>query len=354
MWILVRVLIAIVALIARLGFFFFRPEAERVIDGVHRFRRVRKYKGRVTRIDMGLALEGPVFFHLTPESSLDRLFKHLGVAEEIQADDSRFDRRVYIACDHPFLAVILRRNAAARAAILSIFNCGFKRIWTDGHVLWIRTSTHAEISPGSWRLLTNLRESIKTLQSELPHRFKDPFVWKALCIEALTWSIAGYAITAATEYIIVKQDCHLDPDAVMHTGIVAAVVLFVLLLLLIGLVLRKSSRGHRIIIESAILLALSLPVAGIQLVSDLNRGLDRAPSKIETRTIKGVEKRAHRASRGRISYTYHLHLVPSDAPLDEICVTESVFDRAAPEKKLEMVLGPGWLGLPWYRELNIH
>lgn len=89
------------------------------------------HKGKVTRLDLGMRLSG-VPFSLTREGPIDRIFKALGFSEEIQTGDSPFDGAVYIACDHPALASLLSRDAAARGAILAVLSAGFEKITSRG------------------------------------------------------------------------------------------------------------------------------------------------------------------------------------------------------------------------------
>jgi hypothetical protein len=123
--------------------------------------------------------------------------------------------------------------------------------------------------------------------------------------------------------------------------------------------MRGSSRGHRIIVESAIVLVLGLPVAGIQVVGDSNRALDDAPPALVTRTIGYCEVREHRGRRGRRWYSYHVWLAPAvEHPAGpslpaEIEVTRSICNRAAAGDAIELEIGPGRWSIPWYRSIRV-
>ena len=54
------------------------------------------------------------------ESSTDRLFKSLGLANEVQTGDSRFDSNIYVTCDHTGLREVLRSHEGVRKAVLKI------------------------------------------------------------------------------------------------------------------------------------------------------------------------------------------------------------------------------------------
>jgi hypothetical protein len=121
--------------------------------------------------------------------------------------------------------------------------------------------------------------------------------------------------------------------------------------------MHNSSRGHRIVVESAVVLLLALPITGMQIASDANRALDRSDSVYAAGRIAGLETRRHRRRSGSYN-TFHVFLAPTTerAAIDlprEIVVPVDVFERAGTGKTLEAELGRGWLGRPWYRAIRI-
>ena len=79
MWILVRALIALVALAVRAWSIAFPPRQHGEVAGIPSYvRKSMSNRRRVSRLDLGLALEGPVVFRLTREGRADRLFKRIG------------------------------------------------------------------------------------------------------------------------------------------------------------------------------------------------------------------------------------------------------------------------------------
>lgn len=76
------------------------------------------------------------------------------------------------------------------------------------------------------------------------------------------------------------------------------------------------------------------------------------------REILTAEKREHRGRRGRTWYTYHLQLADTREPASIevpgwLSVDRSVWAAAARGRLLELRIGQGWLGHPWYRELRV-
>ena len=356
MWILLRVLAACVAFVWKYSAQVSnrQPTGER--HGVPYFIALRKHKGKVSRIDIGVPLQGPVIFTLGREGGWDSFFKAVGIATEMQTGDVRFDGKVYVACDHPFLGSLLKSDLAARERILKLFDAGFKQIHSDGVRLWARASSLPDPPESYVETLLELRQEIRELESTMPSHWSDPFLRRAVVIEAFIWSILAYAIGSAAESAVFREDYHLSQGDVIRDGLAAAGLLFLALLLAIVVIMKGSSKGHRLIAESALVLCVGLPVATIQIVSDINRGFDSSPGMVTAVKIVDVEKREHRGRRGRRWYSYHFHVDSTGAPgtiPPSIEVSPQLFGEGAPGRELEITIGQGRLGHAWYRQQRV-
>lgn len=357
MWILARALLSVLALAARLRRRLGPLQPQGDLGGTPYFVITHTHKGKVTELQLGMPLKTAVALRLTREGLLDRFFKACGLSEEIQTGDGAFDPSVYIACDHPFVAECLRRNAAARELVLEVMRRGFGRIWTDGEKLWMSSTSVFEAAATDLRLLDLLQRALLELESGLPSRLEDAFLRRALFMEGLSWAIAAYALAAFIEFTAIREDVYLDPARLITAGCLASLLLFLGLMALAVTLLRGSSRGHRFLAETGILLLLGLPLAGPQLVSDLNRAFDRfEPILIERRILRAeIEERRRR--RGRRYKIYHLYLEPSrgaSLPVsDHIRVAGPVFVKAAPGRVVRLRIGRGWLGHRWYRAIEV-
>ncbi|MCE9598767.1 MAG: hypothetical protein K8S54_12435 [Spirochaetia bacterium] len=292
----------------------------------------------------------PVIFHLTLEGYWDRLFKSLGLAEEFQTRHAEFDRTIYIACDHFLFMGILKEEDEARQVILELFKTGFQSIYSDGETLWMSSTTHHFFNEEAYRRLMELKSAMAPLQKAPP--MLDLFARKAVVMETITLALLGYAAVALAELFLGHGDSHLDVDPIVVHGLILAAVLFLLLCVAIVFLFRGSSRGHRIIIENAFLLLIALPTAGIQSVSDLNRGFDDSPS-IHVETV--ILDKDYRRKRRRTRYYVHPEnrFVQEGVSLPErIRVSEDDFSRARVGGRMRLEIGAGWLGHPWYRKIN--
>ena len=354
MLILARAAIAFIALAARLKGRLSAHTPKRQFEGIPYYENETRHKGRVTAVAYAMPLKSPVHFHLTQEGGLDRFFKALGISQEFQSVDDRFDAAVYVACDHPFFGEQLQRSPAARKAVLDAFGSGVTRIWTDGELLWMSTvSPFTGVRPD---LLKSLRQALLPLESGRPEHGEDRFVRRAVFIEGLVWALTAYAAAGFFEGAAFREDYHLDSTALFQAGMLASAALVAGLFALAAALLKGSSRAHRWLVEIGLMLLLSAPIAGLQLVSDLNRGLDREASVDLACSLQRTEIREHRGRRGRRYYTYHFTLNPCDGrglPLPrEIEVSASTYQGSAAGSAVTLRVGRGALGHPWYRSIE--
>ncbi len=358
MWIAIRLVLALVGfLIRRIR----RGPAGKVnghFEGLPYFADVDRSKRGITGFTLSTARRSPTWVRLHAESALDRWFKRIGVANESQTGDESFDDEVYVASDHPHVATILRETPELRAAIRDAFVRGYRRVQFDGHSVSIERRSSEPPGDNDLRVLARIHAASAAFEDEMPSRFADPFLWRALAVEGLIWSLFGYAVGGLLEFMIDREDLHLHGGEVVKLGLLVAAAAYVLLGAVIVLWMRGSSRGHRVIVESAVVLLLGLPVASIQAVADTNRALDDAPAVTITRVVERCEVREHRGRRGRRSYSYHLRLEAAREPghtelPDEIEVTSALCRASSEGASIEFTVGPGRWGLAWYRRIRV-
>ena len=359
MWIVLRLVLAVIGF----GIRQLRRRSPPKPDGEHAgapyYLELHKDKQqKTTGFSIGMPLRAPTWIRMHVESGFDRFFKRLGLANESETGDAGFDARIYVTCDHGFVATLLRDSPALRAAILRGFELGFRRIRYDGVAIWLDRCSRPPLSPAHLDALAALHAASAPLAAEVPSRFADRFLWKALVVEGLTWSLLGFAIGAAIEQVAHREDYHVRPSHVVIAGLAAAMVGLIVVVAIIALWLRGSSRGHRLIVESGFVLLLGLPVTGIQVVGDTNRALDDAPSTVVVRHADHCETREHRSRRGRRTYTYHLWLLPTPEQVGpalprSIEVTRALCGATSPGTAVELSIGPGRWGLPWYRRIRV-
>lgn len=357
MWIFLRLMLALAGFAIRTLARRRKPKEAGQHEGTPYTSNIFTAKGQTKGFEIGMPRTTPTWIRLHRESAADRAFKAMGIANEIQTGDAAFDDQVYVTCDHPHVATVLSQSKELRDAIREVFDNGYDKIFFDGE--YVRATKKCDHAPTKrdLELLHLVFAASWKLSDAPPSRLSDRFFWKALVVEGVIWSIAGYAIGATFEQVFAKEDLHVDAWAVWKTGFLVAGIAFGVLLLVIALWMRGSSRGHRVIIESAIVLLLGLPVASTQAVSDTNRSLDDKPAAITETTFSGCEIREHRGRRRRRHYSYHLHVNEAGGPLPrEIEITRALCNAAntnGDDHAVTIAVGPGKWGLPWYRWIRI-
>ena len=298
-------------------------------------------------------------FRLHPESWLDRFLKGWGLAAEFQTGDPSFDERVYLACDHPGFLLGLRDAPAVRGRIVELLEQGYRHVHSDGSTLWATKKSRQSPATADILAIVRLGAALEEMSPDLQRRLVDPYARRIVLIEATVWSLVAYAAVAFVESYVVASSHHLDGGGLVPLGVATGAVLGLGFLALTFLLLRGSALGHRVVIESGMLLALSVPVAGLQLVSDANRGLDGAEPIRVVAPITAAEMVEHRGRRGRHWYSYHVGVdvdraEPALPALPRsIQVDAELFEDARRGGRFEMLIGPGWLGHPWYRSTRV-
>jgi len=311
--------------------------------------------GRITSMSVGVPLARGVSFALTREGKWDRWFKRLGFSEEFQTGSPEFDDRIYVACDAPSFREALQDRERARLAVLFMIDkLHVTRVHSDGRMLWC-VATPAGDDPVAADLLKPLealRVELDPLLTGTPGLFGDPVARRALLAQAVAWSLAGYAAVGVLEFAAHGEDYHADPGKLLLLGLEVAAVTGALLLAGVAFLLGRSSRSHRVLVESALVILLSVPAFGIQVVSDFNRSGAQGPSVVQEVVVQQAWRETHRGKHG-VSYSYHFSPADGRAGLPKsIEVTREVHATLANGRKVRIELAPGRLGIRWYRSIN--
>lgn len=234
---------------------------------------------------------------------------------------------------------------------------GAEKIWSDGRQLWFSCSSRLPPGPAEQGLLLQLVQALNPVVPATSQQ-PTPYLWRYLTIDGFVWALFGYALMSALEWRLQHNDYHLEQTVLLQSGFAVGLLLLAGLMLMIVLLLRGSSRSHLLITESFLLLMLAMPVCGTQLVSDLNRSQDQAAPKQVLLRINKVEKQSRTGKGWLPRHRYYLQLAQTSTvfgtPVPQtIEVTEAIYNKAAVDLQLLLVVKPGWLHLPWYQRMEI-
>ena len=356
MWIALRIALAVVGLAIRLRHRRSQPAADGKRGDTPYFV-VKKKVGGEPGFAIGMPLESPAWIRLHRGTWANHLAKRLRVSSEVHTGDPKFDDDIYITCDHPAAPGLFAERADLRAAVIAALEAGYRHIEFDGSNVWIRRASSAVAPSGAdISLLDAIHTAAKPLEAGLPHRFADNFIWHALVLEALVWTILVYAVAAFLRFYIRFVDIHVFRTAIALRAIPVALVLLALVLFLVYRWMRGTPRGQLLIVESVAVLVVGLPIASLQVVADTNRGLDTSEPTIVSRTFDHCETREHRRERATW-YSHHVWLRESGgepALPTNIRVPDEVCAAGKPGDTIEITLGAGRWGVPYYRKIQIH
>lgn len=364
MWIVIRLVLALLGFSVRQWRRGRLGKASGDYKGATYYVREHKDKKEIKSITLGMELPTPTWIRMHRESSFDRFCKKVGIANEQETGFRDFDDQVYVTCDHPTVARVLASDARLRTAVLAALGLGADKeggaegIRYDGTALWMEGIRKSEVTPELLGRLAELRLASAAISNEPRRWLADRFLWRALLVEGVLWAIAGYAIGGVAEHIAHAEDFHVWPLSLIMTGLVVALAALLSLLTVLALWLRGSSRGHRLLVESAILLTLGLPIASIQAVADTNRFLDDAPSRVIV--VDAFTCEAHRrfASKRSKRYAVAVAVRRDDAGARDVAlplnidVSPAICSRIGESNELQLEIAPGRWGLPWYRSMR--
>jgi hypothetical protein len=322
---------------------------------------ISKGKGdHVNYTEYSTELKSRSVFRLTHESWIDRVCKKIGFATELQTGDAAFDSSVYIACDSPLFHAAVKDTPDIRNAVTTLMQMGAKSLTSNGKKLTVRLPGDRSSELPIATLLVKLTSLLRAEESRVMTLRRDPFLAKAVAIEAVIWGLSAYTVLGVSASFASQRDLYFNLFPVFVKSFWVGGALTIGLVLLIRLILKGSSRSHRIIIESAIALGLSLPFAAYHIVSDVNISLDTHAPVVVERKILGTRMKTHRSRRGR-SYTYHLNIDKGQKERgitlsDSVQVEREDFDSASTDtqrKSARLTVGPGYLGLTYLKDLEI-
>ncbi|AOS43336.1 hypothetical protein Verru16b_00379 [Lacunisphaera limnophila] len=277
--------------------------------------RGRNRHKELVKLYWGLECPTTLVFSLRTESGVDRFLKAMGLTMEVETGDEAFDRRVFVEGDHPTLQRLLEEDTGFRTAVSTLMARDAARIFSDGRHLWVESAKLEHAAREDLQTLHRIVGVLRRAEREAGPRRFDRFLWTAIGVEALVWSVALYGVPGLVEVLhreiaLGHGRMYFDPWALVEPGLRVAVGAFVALLGVVVGLLRGSSRGRRVMAECGLVLLIGLPLSGIQVVDDYNRSRDAAPVAVHEYRVTAKEERTHRRRRGGRSTTYVLHLEP--------------------------------------------
>jgi hypothetical protein len=334
--------------------------------GPHRFdlQEVR-HKERLRLVRLGMKAPAGLNFRVRAERSHDRFFKWLGVTSEFQTRDAEFDRRVYVESDARAVAILLKRNAQLRTALVNIFvyakarrlrrmrlRCANKRVWLEfsPKVANDLFAAKTYLAP----LLHAISSGLECLDLPTEYR-RDGFVWRAAA--ALAFSTATLALGAfgLARSMMGRTDI-LDPMLLFAACLIPALVLTAAGIAFLLAWLVASSRAHTVILEFALVGGLGLVLGSYALAREANMEFDFRTATRHVLTDTRTEHRITRGRRGRKHHHYYVHCTDwrkghEGMPL-RVEIHSSTYRRMQNSTAAAIYVRPGLFGFDWVEKIE--
>lgn len=347
MWTLARILIALAIFWVKL-----RVRRKTGVEVRHGKRAYlydeKKTKGTIREIALGAPFPSNAVFWLHREGGFDRLLKGLGLADEMQTGDRKFDREVYVVSDNPAVALCLQENPALRRQIVATLESGFDVIHADGHALWMRSKKVLEAKKPELDGLFAMATAFKALK---PRKDPDSILFRVFVVEVLMAIMAGYGASVALD-IYDDDPTLVFPDVAIFDGLAVSAALFAATFGLTVLLLRRSSRARWVLAESLVVLLVSALACGFGAIRDLNAAFDRSVAIDVERPVTG--RRIVKGRKGKKRYyvsfptaTWKDEMLPT-----ELKVSRSLYGDVEDGGTITFRIKEGSFGYPWYEDIS--
>jgi hypothetical protein len=326
--------------------------------------KLKRYKSRVTGVLFGIKGLRDYNFTVKHETWYDRLFKKLGVSNEVQTGDDEFDQLVYVVSDNSLIHEKLVGSVDIRRALKSIFYFGgsqtakVKKLECRKGRLWIEFSTKDQISEANVKyvIADPLLASLKIIAKELNQlkqtdykRWLDPFVYKGMVVLGIS---TGVAINAAIHLARISFGDFpyliSNTELIWHsvfTGIFIVAILVVFALYW----MKNSSRTHLVLIELISIGLLGAIGSAFHELRDVNMEWNQGlPKVMEAKLLKHYTTTS-RTKNGRRT-NYHLVFNDWNCNCEKTIhkqVSYSTYRKLISYSDHQVIQYEGTLGYPW-------
>lgn len=289
-------------------------------------------------------------FRIGKESVLDRFFKRLGIAVEIQTGDSLFDRDYYINTDSVAFTSACFNSPERRQAVNELFNLNFKKISLDGNRMEITITPFSLAKDFDKTTIESAVKQLMALGRDLPEDYYEPRVigtpaWKfkrtviytvsittiVAGIAGLIWGNASYTPLDAIEII---------KDSLGYS--VPALIIFTAVSITF---LKGRSSSHVDLLINLCIAVIGFPLVTYSGMVIANGYLDNSPASYHE--VMAVAKRY---SRSKNSTTYYVKLKSwrENHAREEIKVNRHSYDNIhSGVTMLGITTHSGYLGYEW-------
>ncbi|HEY5801379.1 MAG TPA: hypothetical protein VIT92_14235 [Burkholderiaceae bacterium] len=298
-------------------------------------------------------------FTLRPETAFDRLFKLLGLTQELQVRRSEFDDALYVVSDDPVLRRALILNRELQADVLALFDaaqrqrCALPAVHCKRGSLWLSYTLSgdeddverrgANLEPEAARLLDRIAQRLEVAAAKArPRDTSDRRVALLLAL-ASAYAFAGLIAMAANSADGTRM---LHATALWRDGVQFGAGIGLVLLLAAFTLLRGTSRLPGTLLPLLALLTVGAMSLAPAVLYRANLEYDRQPAAARHLRIADKYAMASRRSGGP-RYGLVVRDGASGEALRDLNVSRYTWMRLPRGAILIAQIRPGFFGYPW-------
>lgn len=228
----------------------------------------------------------PAIFTVTRENAFDRFFKRLGVALEIDTNDTDFDNQYYIASDYPEFAQQTFGHSRKREAVKNLFAFGFKTLTLKNNVLTAKWDNFRPKEPPMEQTLSQLAADLVRVAQNMPSAPPPaPLPWKK--IRLAVFIVHGLILLSGIVFAMMGgiEYTPLDGGSLFLQSLKISAPLWILSLWITLQLLKGHSTSHHEWLIVFFISLIGFPLAGFGYGATGNAWLDKSEPVIHSVTV---------------------------------------------------------------------
>jgi len=303
-------------------------------------------------VNVGAPTRASVEFEIKPEGPIDRFAKRIGLSVEGQVGEERFDERLYLLCDDPYLLTGMRHDPDLPEALLDLFAInapnvrGVSRLTCRGGTVRLLLKARGD-SGDAARIAADVAPALLDVAARLDasagSRRHDPVWMRATVLLGIASGLFANGLLQSFRVGWNGLPNTLDDGALGLYGAIGGAMVLALLLLATWSLLGRTSRAHRVLLQVLLLGGPGAFATALTTARDLNMDADTAPAAaFETSVVKTWTTHAR---KGGTHYYVTLGAWPGSGGDQEIEVRHDQFVPLGTAVTVRM--HDGFLGMHW-------
>lgn len=335
-------------------------------NGLEYCYKLETHKGKTQSVKLGIDATQGFDFTFKRESSLDRFFKHIGVSEEHQIGNSKFDDLVYVVSDDKLLHQQISTNEKLVKDTIKLFSHSdgsrnkVKELRCNSGRLWITYSTPdyfdkqeaSALARVMLPHLTSIAEDLKVADFRGSAKGKDPFLIKAAVLLAISSALFFNGWVQTYRILFNEIPFVIDVDLLRTHTIFATIVVVLALIFIAWRTLGRSARTHLVLIELIIIGSIGAGLTMNAQLRELNMEMD--DSVLAEYVVTTHDKKISKSRRSTSYYLYVDDWTTEDRiARKKIEVPSGLYQSANIGGKLLLEQQAGYLNYRWVSNITV-